>query len=161
MSRELEPVVPEAVRRRLEDEPEHHVGLTILVLSELEAGWPHLAMVSVGELIVAGDGRLALALWPTSTCAANLARTGRATLAVVTDGLAFSLRCHVDDELPITAGADPAMRGFVLRVTAVVEDAAPYADLLSGVTYRLHDADTTVARWRRTRAALAAVLGHA
>ena len=99
MSRELEPVVPEAVRRCLEDEPERHVGLTILVLSELEAGWPHLAMVSVGELVVAADGRLALALWPTSTCAANLARTGRATLAVVTDGLAFSLRCHVDDEL--------------------------------------------------------------
>ena len=158
MSRELEPVVPETVRRCLEDEPERHVGLTILVLSELEAGWPHLAMVSVGELIVAADGRLALALWPTSTCAANLARTGRATLAVVTDGVAFSLRCHIDDELPVTAGEDPAMRGFVLRVTAAVEDAAPYADLLGGVTYRLHDAQATLARWRRTRAALAAVL---
>ena len=158
MSRDLEPVVPEAVARRLEDEPERQVGLTILVLSELEAGWPHLAMVSVGELVVAADGRLALALWPTSTCAANLARTGRATLAVVADGLAFSLRCHVDDELPITAGEDPAMRGFVLRVIAAVEDAAPYADLLSGVTYRLHDAGATLARWRRTRAALAAVL---
>ena len=49
------------------------------------------------------------------------------------------------------------MRGFVLRVTAAVEDAAPYADLLGGVTYRLHDAQATLARWRRTRAALAAV----
>jgi hypothetical protein len=158
MSRELESAVPEAVRRCLEDEPERQVGLTILVLSELEAGWPHLAMVSVGELVVAADGRLALALWPTSTSAANLARTGRVTLAVVADGLAFSLRCRVDDELPITAGEDPAMRGFLLRVTAAVEDAAPYADLLSGVTYRLHDAQATLARWRRTRAALAAVL---
>ncbi len=150
--------MPEAVRRCLEDEPERHVGQTILVLSELEAGWPHLAMVSVGELVVAADGRLALALWPTSTCAANLARTGRATLAVVTDGLAFSLRCHVDNDFAITAGEHPAMRGFVLRVTAAVEDAAPYADLLGGVTYRLHDAQATLARWRRTRAALAAVL---
>ena len=50
------------------------------------------------------------------------------------------------------------MRVFVLRVSAAVEDAAPYADLLSGVTYRLHDAQATLARWRRTRAALAAVL---
>jgi hypothetical protein len=156
MSRELEPVVPEPVRRCLEDEPEHQVGLTILVLSELETGWPHLAMVSVGELVVATDGRLALALWPTSTCAANLARTRRATLALVTDGLAFSLRCRVDDEVPITAGEDPAMRGFVLRVIAVTEDAAPYADLLTGVTYRLHDAQATLARWRRSRAALSA-----
>jgi hypothetical protein len=52
------------------------------------------------------------------------------------------------------------MRGFVLRVTAAVEDAAPYADLLSGVTYRLHDPQATLARWRRTRAALAAVLAN-
>ncbi len=160
MSRELGPVVPEAVRRCLEDGPERQVGLTFLVLSELEAGWPHVAMVSVGELVVAADGRLALALWPTSTCAANLARTGRATLAVVADGLAFSLRCHVDDELPITAGEDPAMRGFVLRVITAIEDSAPYADLLSGVTYRLHDDQATLARWRRTRAALAAVLAE-
>lgn len=158
MSRELEAAVPEPVRRCLQDEPERQVGLTILVLSELESGWPHLAMVSVGELVVAADGRLALALWPTSTCAANLARTGRATLAVVADGLAFSLRCRVDAELPIAGGEDPAMRGFVLRVIAVTEDAAPYADLLNGVTYRLHDAAATLARWRRTRAALGAVL---
>jgi hypothetical protein len=156
MSRELEPAVPEAVRRCLEDEPERQVGVTILVLSELEAGWPHLAMVSVGELVCVADGRLALGLWPTSTCAANLARTGRATLAVVADGLAFSLRCHVDDERSITTGEDPPMRGFVLRVSAAMEDAAPYADLLSGVTYRLHDAQSTLRRWRRTRAALAA-----
>ena len=150
--------MPEAVRRCLQDEPERQVGLTILVLSELEAGWPHLAMVSVGELVLAPDGRLALALWPTSTCAANLARTGRATLAVVADGRAFSLRCQVDDELPIDAGEGPAMRAFVLRVTAAGDDAAPYADLLSGVTFRLHDPEATLARWGRTRAALAAVL---
>lgn len=156
MSRQLEPAVPEPVRRCLEDEPERHVGLTILVLSELETGWTHVAMVSVGELVVAADGRLALALWPTSTCAANLARTGRATLAVVVAGRAFSLLCSVDGELPIAAGDSPAMRGFVLHVTAATEDAAPYADLLSGVTYRLHDTQATLARWRRTRAALAA-----
>lgn len=136
------------------------MGLTILVLSELETGWTHLAMVSVGELVLAADGRLALALWPTSTCAANLARTGRATLAAVADGLAFSLRCHVDDELPITTREDPAMRGFVLRVTTAIQDAAPYADLLGGVTYRLHDAEATLVRWRRTRAALAAILAE-
>lgn len=160
MSRELEPAIPEPVRRCLEDEPEHQVGLTILVLSELEAGWTHLAMVSVGELVAAADERLALALWPTSTCAANLGRAGRATLAVVAEGLAFSLRCHVDDELPITTGEDPPMRGFVLRVAAATKDAAPYADLLSGVTYRLHDVQATLVRWRRTRAALAAALAE-
>ena len=114
-------------------------------------------MVSVGPLVVAADGRLALALWPTSTCAANLARTGRATLAVVADGLAFSLRCHVDDELPITAGEDSAMRGFVLRVVAAMEDSAPYADLLTGSRVACMTPGDP-GSWRRTRAALAAVL---
>jgi hypothetical protein len=160
VSRELEPVVPAPVRRCLQDEPERYVGLTILVLSELESGWPHLAMVSVGELVVAEDGRLALALWPTSTCAANLSRAARATLGVVVDGLAFSLRCRVDDELSITTDEDPERRAFVLRVAAATKDSAPYAQLLSGVTYRLHDAQATLARWRRTRAALAAVLAE-
>src|SRR5437660_12204739 len=160
MSRELEPVVPEPVRRCLEDEPEHQVGLTILVLTELDAGWPHMAMVSVGELIVAPQQRLALALWPTSTCAANLSRTRRATLAAVAGGHAFSLRCEVDDQRPIAAGQDVAMRGFALRITAATEDAAPYADLVGGVTYRLHDVDATLARWRRIRAALAAWLAE-
>ena len=61
MSRGLEPGVPEAVRRILEDEPERQVGLTILVLSELETGWPHLAMVSVGELTGLPDTALGCA----------------------------------------------------------------------------------------------------
>jgi hypothetical protein len=52
------------------------------------------------------------------------------------------------------------MKGFVLRVAAAIEDGAPYADLLSGVTYRLHDAQATLVRWRRTRAALAAALAE-
>jgi hypothetical protein len=160
MSRELAPAVPEPVRRCLEDEPANQLGLTFLVLTELDAGWPHLAMVSVGELIVAPHQRLALALWPTSTCAANLSRTGRATLASVADGRAFSLRCQVDDQRPIAAGEHVAMRGFALRITAATEDAAPYADLVGGVTYRLHDAKATLARWRRTRAALAAWLAE-
>jgi hypothetical protein len=31
---------------------------------------------------------------------------------------------------------------------------APYADLVSGVTFRLHDEVATIGRWRRTRSAL-------
>ena len=43
---------------------------------------------------------------------------------------------------------------FALEVTSATDDAAPYADLVSGVTFRLHDERATVDRWRRTRAAL-------
>ena len=155
MSRSLGPRVPDPVRRRLEDDPAHQVGLTILVLTLADERWPHLAMVSVGELVVVGADRLALALWPASTSAANLARSRQATLALVTDGRAFSLRCRSDHEqlLP-PAGDHPPLRGFELTVADVIEDAAPYADLLAGVTYRLYDPEATLSRWSATRAAL-------
>ena len=150
------PQVPPAVGRLLEDEPDRHVGLTILVLSTGDDGWPHQAMISVGELLVTAADRFALALWPSSTCAANLSRTKRVTLALVADGSAFSLLCEVRVERPLDVGADRPLRAFDLRVVEVIEDAAPYADLLTGVTYSLHDRAGTLARWTATRAALRA-----
>jgi hypothetical protein len=162
MSRRLDPRVPEPARRRLEDDPADHVGLTILVLTVAEERWPHLAMVSVGELVVVGADRLALALWPASTSAANLGRSGQATLALVCDGSSYSLRCRSDDGRALGPAADhPPLRGFGLRVVEVLEDVAPYADLLAGVTYRLHDPKATLSRWSATRAALHAAFGGA
>jgi hypothetical protein len=159
VSRSLGSSLPEPVRSRLEDEPARQLGLTILVLTVDGAEWPHVAMVSVGELVVTGESRLVLALWPSSTCAANLSRSGRATLALVTDGRSFSIRCATRREQMLKAGQHPALRAFELEVVEVIEDSAPYADLVSGVTYRLHDPEPTLARWADTRAALTAVNG--
>jgi hypothetical protein len=159
LSRALGAAVPAAVRDLLADEPERRIGVTVLVLTVLNDFSPHVAMVSVGELALVAEGRLALALWPASTCAANLDRERRATLAVVLDGHAYSLRCRVvaDREL----GTDPPLRAFALEVTSVLDDVAPYADLVSGVTFRLHDERATVDRWRRTRAAMKESFGAA
>jgi hypothetical protein len=111
-------------------------------------------MVSVGELALVSERRLALALWPTSTCAANLDRERRATLAFVLEGHAYSLRCRVVAEHSLGDGPDPPLSGFGLEVTAALDDVAPYADLVSGITFRLHDEAATLCRWRRTRSAL-------
>jgi hypothetical protein len=154
LSRALGAAVPAAVRELLADEPERRIGVTVLVLTIAEESSPHLAMVSVGELALLGDRRLALARWPASTSAANLDRERRATLALVLDGHAYSLRCRVLAGRALSGGTDPPLRGFELEVTSAVDDVAPYADLVSGVTFRLHDEAPTVRRWRRTRSAL-------
>ena len=154
MSRALGAEVPEPVRELLSDEPGRRIGVTVLVLTVGEGSCPHVAMVSVGELALVAERRLALALWPASICATNLDRERRATLAVVLDGHAYSLRCRVLERREVGGGTDPTLRGFELEVTSALDDVAPYADLVCGVTFRLHDQPLTVGRWRRTRSAL-------
>ena len=131
--------------------------LTILVLSTTHDQWPHLAMVSLGEIVAVSGRALRLALWPSSTAATNLWREKRTTLTLVHDGAAYYLRCSA------RRGADLLLPGdvgqlacFGLRVEDVIEDVAPYATLTSGVNFRLNDVESTAARWRETRAALRA-----
>jgi hypothetical protein len=131
--------------------------LTILVLSTSNDQWPHLAMVSLGEIVAINPRALRLALWPSSTAATNVWREQRTTLALVHNNAAYYLRCAV------RRGADLLLPGdvgqlacFGLRVEDVIEDVAPYAVLTSGVTFRLNDVEATAERWRETRAALRA-----
>lgn len=155
MSRQLDAVVPEPLRRALEAEPAtDDDGLTILVLSS--AGeWPHLAMVSRGELICAGDRRLLLALWPTSTACANLSQLGRATLCAVLGGVAYSLRVKCRRLTDISTPLAGTLACFGLEVDSVFGDQAPYAVLESGIRFRLLDPRATVPRWVEVRTELA------
>src|SRR5438270_13173115 len=88
--------VPEAVRSllggaRLEDA----VGLTVLLLTVDEEGWPRIAMLSAGEVLATGPRSLRVALWPHSSSTANLLRSPHATLALVHGGAGWYLRCRV------------------------------------------------------------------
>src|SRR4051794_26654346 len=112
--------------------------LTVLVLSNTNDQWPHLAMVSLGEIVAINARSLRLALWPTSTAARNVWHEQRTTLALVHGGAAYYLRCYA------RRGADLLLPGdvgqlacFGLRVEEITEDAAPYATLTSGVAFRL------------------------
>src|SRR3954471_21254505 len=67
--------------------------LTILVLSGTHDAWPHLAMVSLGEIVAVNARALRLALWPNSTAATNVWREQRTTLALIHNGAAYSIRC--------------------------------------------------------------------
>jgi hypothetical protein len=125
-------------------------GLTFLLLSSTQEGWPHLAMLSVGEVLISGQGELAVALWRGSTAAGNLARTEQTTLSLIHQGVGYSLRCKARQQPDLDLGEHGRLAFFELRVQDVLEDVAPYAELTSGVSFRLKDPDDVLPRWRDT-----------
>jgi hypothetical protein len=154
MSERLEARVPAAVRRELDQDPAVQDGFTILVLSTSD-DWPHVAMVSRGELICAHDRLLLMALWPSSTACANLTRAEQATLCAVVDGVAYSLRVRARRQEELNTPLAGTLACFALDVESVFGDKAPYAELEGGVRFRLLDAEATVPRWVEVRAELA------
>src|SRR5438105_7565598 len=114
-------------------------GLTFLFLTTTADGWPHLAMLSVGEVLAAGRRELRVALWPTSTATANLTRSSQATIALVHDGVGYSLRCSARRGPDLEFGREGSLAFFELQIEDALEDAVSYATLTSGLTYRLNE----------------------
>lgn len=131
-------------------------GLTFLLLSTTEDGWPHVAMLSVGEVIASGPRSLRLALWRNSTAARNLARSSRCTLALVHGGAGYSLRLSTEQGPDVEGPLSGRLASFAASVEDAVVDEAPYAELTSGVTYRLRDRSDVLPRWEEAVAALRA-----
>jgi hypothetical protein len=113
-------------------------------------GWPHMAYLSAGE-ILARSGRVSLALWPSSQTAANLQRSGQAILHVGADGVVWEARLRVRPR-----GVDDDGRAAIFdgEVEGVRRHAAPYADVVSLVSFRLHDPAATLHRWTEKLAEL-------
>lgn len=155
MSRELDPGVPAALRELLDSEDlAASEGFTMLLVTVTQEGWPHVAMISVGEVVAVGEDSLRLALWPGSTATRNLTPSGQATLSAVVGGTSYSLRLDV-----VRAGeVETPLAGQLARFEAHVEgasaDEAPYAVLASGVSFRLKDPPAVLARWAELRQAL-------
>ena len=128
------------------------VGLTFELLTAGADGWPGVALLSAGEVLALDASTVRLALWPETRTTANLDRTGRALLAFVHAGGAFTVRlesCRGDDL------RTPARLAVIDgRVAAVRRDEVAYARLRSGVTFDLPDEAAVVARWRATVEAL-------
>jgi hypothetical protein len=136
------------------------VGFTIELLTVDDAGWPRAALLSVGEVLASDARTIHLALWPATTSAAALTRLGRATLACVLDGTAYSIHASAARQPDLTVGS---MGHAVFRcaVEEVLSDTVGYARLTSGITFELKDVDTVVARWTATIEALRAAAGAA
>lgn len=155
MARSLGASLPKPVFALLRgDDLRAHLGLTLLLLSETQDGWPHLALLSVGETLALSPNRLRLALWPQSTATANLAGHGRATLALVHGAASYSARFNAERAQDLKLDEDHVLAVFNAQVIEVFQDVAPYATLTSGIIYELHDPEIVLARWERTIRAL-------
>lgn len=122
------------------------------LLTVTAEGWPHVALLSVGEVLAVSGRELRLALWPSSTTTANLERTGRATLAAVVDGQAVYVELGVSEPPRRTR---EGLARLHAEVRSVKVDAVDYARLESGIAFALPDPEPVVERWTATVAELA------
>jgi hypothetical protein len=157
MSRSAGRSLPAAVRGLLDGTRlEQAAGLTVLLLTVDEPGWPRAAMLSAGEVLATGPRELRLALWPDSSSTANLARSRIATLALVHGGAGWYLRCRARRHGDLALPGGRRLAGFALQVDEVLEDRVPYAELTGGIGFRLVDPERTLEAWREAVAAMRA-----
>ena len=155
MSRAIGSRLPVRLRERLRgDDLAARVGIAVLILTTDEAGWPHPAMVSYGELVARDSRRIRLAVHRTSGTAENLRRRGRITFCFVEPGMAYYVKAMV--ALP-----EEPVRGFpeLVRFEATVErvmadearaDSEPGAAVVDGVRFSSGRPAAAVLRdWRR------------
>jgi hypothetical protein len=155
MSRTAGDALPPAIRRLLDGgDLEGVVGLTVLLLTVDEAGWPRVAMLSAGELVATGPREVRVALWADGAAAANLGRTRRARLALVHDGGGWYASCAVRRGPDLRLVDGRRLAASALAVEEVAEDAVPYAELVHGIEFRLADTLRTLTGWRAVVAAL-------
>jgi hypothetical protein len=128
---------------------ESAAGQTCLTAFELITvdpdGWPHVAWLGPGEVVPVTQVCVALALWPGSSTRQNL-QQGRAVLQVVVDGAVHRIRLEVEDLGPVPV-RERQLAGFLGTVTEVKTDKVAYAEVLSGLTYRLHEQPAVLERW--------------
>jgi hypothetical protein len=119
-----------------------HVSAVLATVDD--AGWPHSAYLSAGEVLAHDARRITFVLWSTSRSAANLLRVGRGVLHAVADGAVWEAR------LTSQPRADTGeLVVFDAQVIDVSRHAAPYAEATGLIGFRLHDPAATLDRWRR------------
>jgi flavin reductase (DIM6/NTAB) family NADH-FMN oxidoreductase RutF len=126
---------------------ESKVGVTLLLTTTDETGWPHMALLSVGEVLALSASRVALALWPRSSTTVNLERTGQGLLTVVRPGQCLHLRIasrRVGD-VTVTGGS---LARFTCEVQSAHVDDVSYAKIATGIVFSLVDQPLVLARWR-------------
>ncbi len=140
--------LPDELRELLDgSDLESRTGLVFELVSVAPSGWPHVALLSVGEVVALNESQIGFALWPTSTTTDNLRRSARGLLQAYHAGAAYRVRLAFK---PV--GEEQASGGklalLVAHVEGVVRDAVSYATLTTGPTIVLPDAQRVVARWR-------------
>jgi hypothetical protein len=126
------------------DDLDRKLSQAIRISTVSEDGWPHAAMLSAGEMLALDASEVAMLLYEGSNTSKNLAFDGRLTITLPRDrGLC---------EMRLRAAAkkqEGRHRLFTASVEDVRQHRSHYAEVVSGVTFRLHDPTAVLARWSR------------
>lgn len=118
----------------------------MMLLTVGKDGWPHNAMISVGEIIALNHQYLRIGLWPNTATTANIIRAQKATLVLVYKGTVNYINLSLErlDELP-----NPLhhRERFSAKIISIREDIAKYADITSGIKIRLKNDMEVIGRW--------------
>jgi hypothetical protein len=119
-----------------------HVSAVLATVDD--AGWPHLAYLSAGDVLAHDALKITLVLWSGSRSTANLLRAGRGVLHAEADGAVWETRLTVQPRADATD-----LTVFDAQLTYVRRHAAPYAVVTGLIGFRLQDPTATLERWRR------------
>lgn len=114
-----------------------------------EEGWPHTAMISVGEIVAMDDYTLRLALWCGTTTSHNMQRSGKAELVIVYAERVYYLKVAVKPLAPLMSAKHERDR-FSAHIHALKIDQAKYAHIEAGIRVQLIDPDSVITRWTET-----------
>ncbi len=141
------PGLPDEIRQVLDGEDlAARASLVFELVTVAPSGWPHVALLSVGEVVALDEHSVGLALWPASTTTDNLQRSGRAVLQIYLHGAAYRLRLAARPLADDLGGSKLAL--FSATVESTVRDEVSYARLSSGPTIELANTERAVARWQ-------------
>jgi hypothetical protein len=131
------------------------IGSGIRLTTIDEDGWPHAALLSVGEVLATDPNHICFVISPHSTTTRNIERTGRLSMSIVYEGSMLEIRLLAKRSGDAGTGHNTAI--FQADVLTVQVHSVPYAELLTGVTYRLKEPDVIVQRWEEQIGVLRAV----
>lgn len=120
------------------------LGHTFLLASSLSGDWPHLAMLSVGEVLASSPRQIRLALWASNGTTAALRKTGRGLLLIVLEGVTYKIRISAQ---PVEAFEQPDLVAFKCHVERCDEDVVGYARVTHGIEFVLEDRERVLDRW--------------
>ncbi|RIN29399.1 pyridoxamine 5'-phosphate oxidase family protein [Staphylococcus succinus] len=123
--------------------------LVMMLQSITAEGYPHTAMVSVGEIVAIDSDNIRIALWPDTQTAQRLVETGKGSLVIVYAKKIY----YIELDLSVLPGLNNEIYcrlRFEASVKTVKEDKAKYAEIISGVSIQLYDAENVVERWKVT-----------
>lgn len=122
---------------------ESKTGLSALLSTVDDSGWPHLSFLSAGEVLLQAE-RLALTLWPDAHSTAALDRQRRGVLFGASEGIVYEVRFEVID---VQRPSDAAFAIVLGRNEAVRKHKAPYASVRSLIDFQLLNPQSAIDRW--------------